>query len=225
MSQRPRRQAAIPTDAYAALGRALAKATLFCLTAPERAVELVWRTYPDAAPTPGQDKDSAFRGELAALRARLAGHRIEQAPLPKWGAITGPEMAAWQEFLLDTGAIRQRRDPLAYYSDTFAEDFNAFDPVPVVARALSLSASAVRVDESGSVPGAVVRPCSTTRLPPGRSRARVECRIRQPRRPSPASARRGRPDPQADFDPGDGIRGRPSRGREALSADMRNKAP
>jgi NitT/TauT family transport system substrate-binding protein len=124
--------------AYAALGRALAKATVFCLTAPERAVELVWRTYPGAAPPPGQDKDRAFRGELAALRARLAGHRIQQAPLPKWGAITGPEMAAWQEFLLNTGAIHQRRDPSAYYSDTFVEDFNAFDPAPVVARALAV---------------------------------------------------------------------------------------
>jgi NitT/TauT family transport system substrate-binding protein len=121
--------------AYAALGRALAKATLFCLTAPESAIELVWRTYPDAAPPPGQDKDRAFRGELAALRARLAGHRIELAPLPKWGAITAPEIAAWQEFLLNTGAIQQRRDPSAYYSDVFVEQFNAFDPAAVVARA------------------------------------------------------------------------------------------
>jgi NitT/TauT family transport system substrate-binding protein len=123
--------------AYAALGRALAKATLFCLTSPEHAAELVWRNYPDAAPPPGQDKDRAFRGELAALRARLAGHRIESAPIAKWGAITGPEMAAWQEFLLGTAAIRRRRDPCAYYSDELVEAFNAFDPAPVVARALA----------------------------------------------------------------------------------------
>jgi hypothetical protein len=32
-------------------------------------------------------------------------------------AITRPEMTAWQEFLLDTGAIQHPRDPDAYYSD------------------------------------------------------------------------------------------------------------
>jgi NitT/TauT family transport system substrate-binding protein len=123
--------------AYGALGRALAKATLFCLTSPERAVELVWKRYPSAAPRPGQDKDRAFRGELAALRARLAGHRIDRALVPKWGAITRAEMAAWQEFLLDTGAIQHRRDPGAYYSDELVEAFNAFNPDLVIARALT----------------------------------------------------------------------------------------
>src|SRR5262249_51523471 len=95
----------------------------------------LWRTYPDAAPPPGQDKDRAFRGELAALQARLAGHRIEKARLPKWGAITAEEISAWQEVLLGTGAIRERRDPSAHYSDAFVEEFNAFDPAPVIARA------------------------------------------------------------------------------------------
>jgi NitT/TauT family transport system substrate-binding protein len=122
--------------AYGALGRALAKATLFCLTSPERAVELVWNRYPSAAPRPGRDKDRAFRGELSAFNARLAGHRIDRALVPKWGAITGPEMSAWQEFLLDTAAIQHRRDPSAYYSDELIDAFNAFNPDPVVARAL-----------------------------------------------------------------------------------------
>ncbi len=117
--------------AFGALGRALAKATLFCLASPERAVELVWKRCPDAAPRPGQDQERAFRGELAALKTRLAGHRIDRAPIARWGAITQPEMAAWQEFLLGTGAIRQRRDPAIYYSDELVDAFNAFDPASV----------------------------------------------------------------------------------------------
>jgi hypothetical protein len=48
-------------------------------------------------------------------------------------------MAAWQEFLLETRAIRQRRDPSAYYSDALVEGFNAFDPGCVVARASALA--------------------------------------------------------------------------------------
>jgi NitT/TauT family transport system substrate-binding protein len=122
-------------EAYGALGRAIAKATLFSLTNPERTIELMWENYPDAAPKPDQDRERAFRGELAALKVRLAGHRIDKAPVPKWGAITEEEMIAWQDFLLKTGAIHQRRDPSVYYSNDLVEAFNAFEPEPVVLRA------------------------------------------------------------------------------------------
>lgn len=125
-------------DAYGALGRALAKATLFALENPEGAIELIWQAYPDAAPKPGEDGDRAFRGELAALKVRLAGHRIDRASVPKWGAITELEMTAWQEFLLKTGAIHQKREPSVYYSGDLVEAFNAFEPGPVVARARAL---------------------------------------------------------------------------------------
>jgi hypothetical protein len=48
-------------------------------------------------------------------------------------------MAAWQDFLLDTRAIETRRDPLVYFSDALVEEFNAFDPDPIVAKANSHS--------------------------------------------------------------------------------------
>ena len=83
----------------------------------------------DTAPRPGS---RARRGELAALEVRVAGHCIERAPVPRWSAITAPEMAAWQDFLLVTGAIKQRRDPRTYFSDALVDAFNAFDPAPVI---------------------------------------------------------------------------------------------
>jgi len=119
-------------EAFGALGRAIAKATLFALTNPEAAVRLMWRHFPPAAPPPGSDSEQAFRRELAALKVRLVGHRIENTPIPKWGAISAPEISAWQEFLLGTGAIHTRRAPEIYFSDTLVAAFNDFNPEPVI---------------------------------------------------------------------------------------------
>jgi NitT/TauT family transport system substrate-binding protein len=122
-------------EAFGRFGRALAKATLFALTSPEAAIRLMWARYPEAAPAPGEDFERAFRRELAALKVRSKGHRIDAAPVPRWGAISKGEMAAWQEFLLRTGAVGTRRPAEAYYSDVLVDAFNAFDPRSVVAAA------------------------------------------------------------------------------------------
>ena len=78
---------------------------------------------------------SAFKRELAALEVRTANQRIDQAPGAQWGAITEAEMAAWQDFLLETQAIATRRAPSTYYSDEFVATYNDFDPAPVIAAA------------------------------------------------------------------------------------------
>jgi NitT/TauT family transport system substrate-binding protein len=129
------RSLAARPEVFAAFGRAVAKATLFCLTNSSAAVRILWRHHPDAGPAPGEDPAHAFRRELAALEVRLASQRIERAPDPRWGAITEPEVAAWQDFLLANGAIKTRRAPSAYYSRDFVETFNAFDPAEVIAEA------------------------------------------------------------------------------------------
>src|SRR6185437_8775096 len=108
---------AVRPEAYGALGRAVAKATLFAQTNPEAAIRVIWKAFPDAGPRPGEDADQVFKRELAALKVRLDGHRIDRAPVRKWGAITKEEMAAWQDFLIGTKAIATRRDPATYYSD------------------------------------------------------------------------------------------------------------
>ena len=73
--------------AFGALGRAIAKATIFAATNPEGAIRLMWERYPDSAPGAGDDPERAFRRELAALKVRLEGHGIDSAPIPKCGAI------------------------------------------------------------------------------------------------------------------------------------------
>ncbi len=126
---------------FGAFGRALAKATLFALTNPDAAIRLVWERYPEAAPPPGDDRQRAYRRELAALAVRLEGHRIDAAPVRRWGAISAAEMAAWQDFLLRNGALKTRRPPQAYYSDGLVDAFNEFDADAVVAEARGFPAA------------------------------------------------------------------------------------
>ncbi len=122
-------------EAFGALGRALAKATLFALTNPEEAIRLMWKHYPDSAPRPGEDADRVLKRELAALKVRLAGHRIDAAPDRRWGAISEGEMAEWQNFLLSTKAIETRREPAIYFSNALVPRFNEFDADAVRAQA------------------------------------------------------------------------------------------
>jgi hypothetical protein len=72
------------------------------------------------------------------LRVRLEGHRIEAAPVPKWGAISAAEIDAWQSFLLDTKAIQTRQPAATCFSDSLVDEFNDFDPAPIVNAALAL---------------------------------------------------------------------------------------
>jgi NitT/TauT family transport system substrate-binding protein len=123
-------------DAFGALGRAVAKATLFALTNPMAAIELLWKHYPDTAP-PAAERKQAFARELAALSVRLNGQRVEGMSDSRWGAITEQEAAAYQDFLLRTGALKTRREPAVYFSNRLVAYFNRFDPAPVIAAARS----------------------------------------------------------------------------------------
>jgi NitT/TauT family transport system substrate-binding protein len=89
---------------FGALGRAVAKATLFAMSDPEEAIRLVWREFPNARPQSGNEQQ-AWRQEVAALKVRLNGQRIDDQPVRKWGAITEAEIKGWLAFLRKARAI------------------------------------------------------------------------------------------------------------------------
>ena len=128
------------SEAFGALGRCVAKATLFSLMNPEAAIRLMWKKYPSSGPKPDENAEHVFKSDLAALKVRLEGHRIEKALDPRWGAITEREASAWQDFLIKTGAIKTRRDPKEYYVADLVPLYNEFDPAPVIAQAKNFRA-------------------------------------------------------------------------------------
>ncbi len=121
-------------DAYVVLGRAVAKGTLFAMTNPEATVRLLWRDVPEARPKPGQEAH-VMKRDLAVLRDRLALSGIADAPDPRWGAITRAEVERWQDFMLETRAIKTRRDPDEYFVADLVARYNDFDAAAVIAEA------------------------------------------------------------------------------------------
>lgn len=117
-----------------AYGCALAKATLFSMIKPEAAIRLVWQHVPATRPAKGREAE-ALRRDLAVLHSRLENSHPEDAPVKQWGAISEREVAAWQEFMLTTGAIRTRRLPSEYFEGGLVDRFNTFDAQAVVSRA------------------------------------------------------------------------------------------
>ena len=109
---------------FGALGRAVARATLFAIGDPEAAIRLVWRDFPSARPQPGEDEGKARRRELAALKVRLDGQRIDDQPVPKWGAITAEEIEAWLAFLRGAGAVSSRLAARDCFHDALVPAFN-----------------------------------------------------------------------------------------------------
>ena len=121
-------------EAFSALGRAVAKGTLFALTNPAATVRLLGRDVPEARPRPG-DEARVMRRDLAVLRDRLALSGIEDAPDPRWGAITLAEVEHWQDFMLATQAIKSRRAPREYFTAEHVGHYNDFDAQAVIRQA------------------------------------------------------------------------------------------
>jgi NitT/TauT family transport system substrate-binding protein len=114
-------------DAIAGVGRALAKVTTFALENPQAAVRLMWQQEPRTRPASG-DLDRVLHRDLEIMKARLDSFHIDPRDKdPRWGVIDRHEIVAWQDFLLASGAIRERLDPESFYSNELVERFNRFD--------------------------------------------------------------------------------------------------
>jgi len=126
----------VERDAALVVGvaRAMAKVTVFGLENPGAVIELMWERCPDVRPPATARARELRRGEEI-VRARLDTLRLDASTGPRWGAMSAEEMVAWQNFLLASGAIRQRLDPAIYFNASFVDRINEFDAGEVRARA------------------------------------------------------------------------------------------
>ena len=122
-------------ELFGAMGRAVAKATVFVMSNPEAAIRLVWREFPGSRPQQAEDAEQAWRRELAALKVRLEGQRIDDQRVKKWGAITAVEIEGWLGFLRKSGTVSGRLVAPDCFHDALVPDFNAFDAEEVAREA------------------------------------------------------------------------------------------
>jgi NitT/TauT family transport system substrate-binding protein len=106
-----------------AVGRSIAKGTVFCFANLDACWQMVAKEVPDVTRKP------EFTKPL--LKAVLELHRLPPEAEGKWGY---QRPAAWQavaEFLLDSGQLKEKVDVGNAFTNRYIGEINAFDPAKI----------------------------------------------------------------------------------------------
>ncbi|HUM18524.1 MAG TPA: ABC transporter substrate-binding protein [Candidatus Nitrosotalea sp.] len=118
----------------AAVARGYAKGTIFAINNPEAAIRMLYEVYPQTRPT-GKDEATAIRDDVKVLQARIVNWKLDKAGVAKWGENSEANYAAYAEFLLKWGVIKQKVDVHDLITNELIGAINNFDPAKVAAEA------------------------------------------------------------------------------------------
>ncbi len=112
--------------------RAIQKSLVYSFANPEAALKAMWQTHPETRPPPASHA-AVLRRDLAVLEACLEPMRIDPGDSdPRWCAIPAEEMAAWQAFLVRSGAIGPGFELARCYTTALVSTINDFDAAPIL---------------------------------------------------------------------------------------------
>ena len=89
------------------LARAYAKGTIFALANTEAGVRILYEVYPQTRPT-GKDEATAIRDDTKVLLARADKWSLEKWGIKRWGENSEKNYAAYVDFMLKWGIIKER---------------------------------------------------------------------------------------------------------------------
>jgi len=118
----------------AALARGYAKGTIFAINNPEAAIRILYEVYPQTRPT-GKDEATAIRDDVKVLQARIVNWKLDKAGVTKWGENSEANYAAYADFLLKWGVIKQKVEVSDLITNELIGVINNFDPAKVAAEA------------------------------------------------------------------------------------------
>jgi NitT/TauT family transport system substrate-binding protein len=117
-----------------ALGQNYAKGTIFAMNNPEAAIRILWEVFPQTKAT-GKDEATALRDDLATLNARAKNWRIEAGGVTRWGENSEANYAAYVDFLLQNGVLKEKIAVSDLITNELIDDINKFDPNEIAALA------------------------------------------------------------------------------------------
>jgi NitT/TauT family transport system substrate-binding protein len=118
----------------AAVARGYAKGTIFAINNPEAAIRMLYEVFPQTRPT-GKDEATAIRDDVRVLQARIVNWKLGKAGVSKWGENSEANYAAYADFLLKWGVIKQKVDVHDLITNELIGAINNFDPAKVAAEA------------------------------------------------------------------------------------------
>ncbi len=116
------------------LARGYAKGTIFTIANPEAAVRILYEIFPELKPT-GKDEATAIRDDTKVLQARIANWKLEKAGVKRWGESSERNFAAYADFLLKWGIIKEKVDAKDLITNELIDEINQFDVGKIVTEA------------------------------------------------------------------------------------------
>jgi NitT/TauT family transport system substrate-binding protein len=117
-----------------AVAKGYAMGTVFAIANPEAAVRMLYEVYPATKPT-GKDEATAIRDDVKVLQARIANWKLEKAGVKRWGENSEANYAAYVDFMLKWGIIKEKIDVHDLITNELIDDINKFDPARIAAEA------------------------------------------------------------------------------------------
>jgi len=118
------------------LARGYAKGTIFALANTEAGVRILYEVYPQTRPT-GKDEVAAVRDDTKVLLARADKWTLEKWGIKRWGENSEKNYAAYVDFMLKWGIIKERVDAKDLITNELIDEINSFDAKAIAAEAKS----------------------------------------------------------------------------------------
>jgi NitT/TauT family transport system substrate-binding protein len=109
-----------------AVGKGYAMGTVFALANPEAAIRILWEVFPQTKAT-GKDEATAMRDDVKTLLARAKSWKLESGGVTKWGENSVANYAAYADFLLKNGVLKEKPQATDLITNDLIDDINKFD--------------------------------------------------------------------------------------------------
>jgi NitT/TauT family transport system substrate-binding protein len=117
-----------------ALARGYARGEVFAMANPEAAIRIMYDVFP-ATRSLSKDEDTALQEDLKTLAARAENWKLEKAGVKRWGESSETNYAAYVDFMLQWGIIKQKVDVKDLVTNDLIGEINNFDPAKQAAEA------------------------------------------------------------------------------------------
>ncbi len=90
----------------------------------------LWEVFPQTKAT-GKDEATALKDDVKVLEARAHAWQLEAGGATKWGENSEANYAAYVDFLLKWGVLKQKVEAADIITNELIDDINKFDPAEI----------------------------------------------------------------------------------------------
>jgi NitT/TauT family transport system substrate-binding protein len=117
-----------------ALVQGYAKGTIFTMANPEAAIRILWEVFPQTKAT-GKTEEEALKDDIKTLEARARNWRLEAGGVTKWGENSETNYAAYIDFLVKNGVLKEKVPASDLITNELIDDINKFDAAAIATMA------------------------------------------------------------------------------------------